>query len=120
MMDTLGHRRQLRGDQRPGGALVQAAEHFAVGGAGEETVASGPGYQGGGLEVAGNAPADAVIPVPMPGLRGLVRYQAVRRSQIMLDAVCVRWKYHAKLNRVKYVARMPVDRRIPAPSSAVW
>ena len=35
-----------------------------------------------GLEVAGNAPADAVIPVPMPGLRGLVRYQAVRRSQI--------------------------------------
>lgn len=35
-----------------------------------------------GLEVAQNAPADAVVAVPTPGLRGLVRFQAVRRSQI--------------------------------------
>ena len=34
-----------------------------------------------GLEVAQNAPADAVVPVPLPGVRGLVRFQAIRKTQ---------------------------------------
>lgn len=34
-----------------------------------------------GLEVARDAPADAVVPVPVAGVRGWVRFQAVRRSQ---------------------------------------
>jgi DNA primase len=35
-----------------------------------------------GLEVAQQAPADAVVPVPAPGVRGWIRYQAVRKCQV--------------------------------------
>jgi DNA primase len=35
-----------------------------------------------GLDVAQGAAADAVVPVPTPGARGLIAYQAIRQSQI--------------------------------------
>jgi DNA primase len=35
-----------------------------------------------GLQVAQQAPADTVVPVPAPGIRGWIRYQAVRQCQV--------------------------------------